>query len=86
MEAIVANFRRGKKTQKLKHMILKVASIDNKTKATKLVGKKVVWTSPAGKKLHGEIKAVHGNSGAVRAIFEHGLPGQSIGTKIKIEA
>jgi len=85
MEAIVANFRRGKKTQKLKHMILKVASIDNKEKAAKLIGKKVVWTSPAGKKLEGEIKAVHGNSGAVRAIFEHGLPGQSIGTKIKIE-
>lgn len=86
MEAIVANFRRGKRTQKLKHMILKAAGIDDKEKAAKLVGKKVTWTSPAGKKLHGEIRAVHGNSGAVRAIFEHGLPGQSIGTKINIEA
>ncbi len=66
-------------------MILKAASLDSREKAKKLLGKKVVWTSPAGKKLHGEIKAVHGNKGALRAIFEHGLPGQAIGTKIKIE-
>lgn len=84
MEGIVCNFRRSRRRQKPKHMIIEVNGIDKK-KAAALVGKKVVWTSPAGKKLHGEIKAVHGNKGALRAIFEHGLPGQALGTKLEIK-
>ncbi len=86
MEAIVNNFRQGRHTQKPKHCILSVNGINTKEKAQKLVGKVVTWTSPAGKTLTGKIANVHGNSGAVRAIFEIGLPGQAIGTKVKIGA
>ena len=85
MEGTVANFRQGRHTQKNKHMILLVNGVSTKEKAEKLIGKKVEWTSPAGKKLYGEIRAAHGCNGAVRAIFEHGLPGQAVGTKVKVD-
>tara|TARA_Y100000310_G_scaffold343903_1_gene453813 strand:+ start:1867 stop:2061 length:195 start_codon:yes stop_codon:yes gene_type:complete len=63
-------------------MIIQAAA--SKEEAEKLVGKKVTWKSPAGKELKGEIKATHGGKGAVRAIFETGMPGQCIGTKVTL--
>ncbi|MBW2978472.1 50S ribosomal protein L35ae [Candidatus Woesearchaeota archaeon] len=84
MEGIIVNFRRGRHTQKDNQMVISVSGYD-KEKAKGLVGKKVVWTSPAGKELKGKISSVHGNKGAVRAIFETGMPGQAIGSKVKIE-
>ena len=85
MEAIIVNFRQGRTTQKDNHMILQVAGVDSKDKAEKLVGKKVSWKSPAGKEIKGEVRSAHGNSGAVRVIFERGMPGQAIGSKVSIE-
>jgi len=85
MEATIVNFRQGRHHQKGNHMILSVSGYSDKEKASELVGKAVVWTSPAGKELKGKIAAIHGNSGAVRAIFDTGMPGQAVGTKIKIE-
>jgi large subunit ribosomal protein L35Ae len=85
MEAIIINYRRSRHTQNTNQMILKVSGVDTKEKASKLIKKTVVWKSPAGKELVGEIKSTHGNSGAVKAYFEIGLPGQSIGTKVKVE-
>jgi ribosomal protein L35AE/L33A len=38
----------------------------------------------AAKKISGKISAVHGNKGAVRAIFESGLPGQAVGGTVVI--
>lgn len=85
MEAVIVNFRRGKATQKDNHMVLSIAGVDSREKAEKLIGKKVVWKSPAGKALAGKIASAHGNSGAVKAIFETGMPGQSLGQKVSIE-
>ena len=85
MEATIVNFRRGISTQKDSHMVIQVPGTDSREKAEKLVGKKVVWKSPAGKELKGEIRAAHGNKGAVRAIFESGMPGQSLGTKVEVQ-
>ena len=84
MEGVIVNFRQGKHTQKDNQMVITVSGYD-KEKAKALVGKKVVWKSPAGKELKGKISAVHGNKGAVRAIFETGMPGQAIRSKVKIE-
>jgi len=84
MEGVIVNFRRGRRTQKDRQMVIAVSGYD-KVKAKELIGKKVVWTSPAGKELKGKISALHGNKGAVRAIFETGMPGQAIGSKVKIE-
>jgi ribosomal protein L35AE/L33A len=84
MEAVVIHFRQGRHHQNTRQMILKVA--DTPEDAEKVVGKTVTWTSPAGKELKGKISALHGRKGNVRAIFaEAGLPGQSLGQKVKVE-
>jgi len=85
MDGLITSFRRSVHEQSPNHMVIKINGIDTKEKALKLVGKKVIWTSPAGKELKGEIKAAHGGRGGVRAIFETGMPGQSVYTKVKIE-
>lgn len=85
MEAVIINYRRGRHTQNTGQIIIKINGIDTKEKASKLLNKKVIWKSPANKEIMGIIKNLHGNTGALRAAFEKGLPGQAIGTKIKIE-
>jgi large subunit ribosomal protein L35Ae len=84
MEGIIVNFRGGIHTQKNNQMVISVPGVDSKEKATALVGKKVIWKSPSGKALTGTISFAHGNSGAVRALFDTGMPGQSVGSKIEI--
>jgi large subunit ribosomal protein L35Ae len=66
-------------------MVISVSEVADKGKAAELVGKKVVWTNTKGNAITGKVSSVHGNKGAVRAIFEKGMPGQSVGTKVKIE-
>ena len=85
MEGLISNFRQGRHTQKNNQMIILVKAISDKKKAEALVGKKVIWKSETGKEIIGKISSAHGNKGAVRAIFERGMPGQAIGTKVKIE-
>jgi len=65
-------------------MIVYIKEIDSKEKANELVGKKVVWKSPGSKEINGEVRSAHGNSGAVRVLFETGMPGQAISTKVVI--
>ena len=77
----VVTFRRSLKHLIERHSILNFEMKDRKD-AAKLVGKEVVWTSPAGKKIHGKISSAHGNKGLVRAIFERGLPGQAANTEV----
>jgi large subunit ribosomal protein L35Ae len=85
MEAVIVNFRSGRTTQKDNHMIVQVPGTDSREKAEKLIGKKVVWKSSAGKPINGKVASAHGNKGAVRVIFERGMPGQSIGQKVSVE-
>ena len=84
MEGTIVNFRRNRHTQKPTHLIIVVEGIERKDKAEPLVGKEVVWKSPADKEMKGKVAAAHGNKGAIRVIFETGMPGQSIGTKVQI--
>ncbi len=86
MKATVIQFRRGRKTITPRHFLLEVSGVDNREKAAKLVGKDIVWKSPGKepKHIHGKIAAAHGGNGVIRAIFEKGLPGQSIGTDAEI--
>ena len=84
MKAKVIQFRRGKKIIHERHYILDVET-KSREEAGKFVGKEVVWTSPAGKKINGKISSAHGNKGLVRAIFEKGLPGQARNTEVEIK-
>ena len=85
MEATIAAYRGSRRTRTMNHMIIQVANITSAEKAKALENKKVIWKSPAGKEIAGKIIKPHGNKGAVRAIFEKGLPGQALGNKVQIE-
>jgi len=83
MKAKVIQFRRGRKRIHERHYILEVEA-KSREEAVKFVGKEVIWTSPAGKKIKGKINSAHGNKGLVRAIFEKGLPGQARNTEVEV--
>ncbi|MBR9675523.1 50S ribosomal protein L35ae [Candidatus Woesearchaeota archaeon] len=84
MDAQIVSFRRGRHTQRDNQMIVASKDSKNKSDAEKLVGKKVVYTTSSGKEIAGEIASSHGNKGALRVVFETGMPGQSVGEKVKI--
>lgn len=84
MDAIVISYRRGRRTQNTYQMVMQPQETKNKEEALKLIGKKVEWTTPSGKKLTGDVTRAHGAKGAIVARFEPGLPGQAIGTKAQI--
>lgn len=85
MEGTISNFRLGGNIQYPNELIIVIEGINSKEEASKLTSKKVVWTTPTGKEILGKITKAHGNKGAIRVKFERGLPGQAIGTKVKIQ-
>lgn len=84
MQATIVSFRRGKHTQRTNQLLLEIEGMNNKAKASKFIGKRVVWQSKAGRKIFGKITQTHGNKGVVRARFSKGLPGEVLGSKIEI--
>lgn len=85
VNAKVIQFRRGRHTIHKRHFLIQIEGVLNREEAGKFIGKEVIWKSPAGKEIKGKISSAHGNNGIVRAIFEKGLPGQAITTKIEIK-
>lgn len=85
MEGVIVNFRGSHKTKYDNHMIIKVDKVSNREGAKKLKGKGVIWKTSSGKEIKGKIASEHGNSGALRVIFEKGMPGQSIGKKVEVK-
>ena len=84
MNAIIKNYRRGHRTMNPHQVIVLVEKVASKAAAQRLVGKTATWSTKAGKKITGMVRAVHGDKGAVRIRFENPLPPQSIGTSIEI--
>jgi large subunit ribosomal protein L35Ae len=83
MNGIIVNYKGGKHTQVTNQMIIKVSDVNSKEAAEKLVGKKVKYNT--GKKdITGEVRSAHGNSGAIRVLFETGMPGQAIGKQVTL--
>ena len=85
MRARIVIFRRSRRRQNPGQIILKVENITTKEKTKDVIGKIVIWKSPAGKEIKGKISNYHGNSGNVRAILEKGVPGQAIGEEVEIK-
>lgn len=81
----VLQFRRGKHVVKPRHFLIEVEGVKTRKDAAKLAGKEVTWKSSAGKVLVGKIADAHGNKGVVRVIFEKGLPGQALTTKVEVK-
>ena len=79
------NYRGGRRTQRSNQMIIAPEKSSSKDDAEKLIGKRVEWATPSGKKINGKVSRVHGSNGYVIARFEKGLPGQSLGTDVEIQ-
>lgn len=83
MTGVIASYKRGKYMQRTNHILIKFEFDDDK-KAAKLIGREVVWETKSGKLIRGKIVSTHGKNGVVRAIFQRGLPGEALGTEVKI--
>lgn len=87
MHGLITAFRGSHKTKRGNHLIVLPEGVDSREKAKALEGRRVQWANPEGKKklvISGSVRAAHGGNGAVRVIFERGLPGQALGTKVDI--
>ncbi|MBI2140465.1 50S ribosomal protein L35ae [Candidatus Woesearchaeota archaeon] len=84
MDGMIKNFRRGRHRVKMNQMVVYPAQMKGREEAKGMVGKTVTWKSPGGKELKGTIRSAHGGKGAVRVLFETGMPGQAIGEKVNI--
>jgi len=84
MKAKIVSFRRSRRRQNTRQIILKVEGITDKDKTKEVIGKQMVWKSSSGKEIKGKVSNSHGNSGAVRAILEKGVPGQAIGDEVEL--
>ena len=85
MKARIVSFRRSRRRQNTRQVILKVEGITTKEKTKDVIGKQMVWKSPSGKEIKGKVSNYHGNSGNVRAILERGVPGQAIGDEVEVK-
>ena len=55
MEGTIVNFRGSRRIKRHNQMIVQSKDITSKDKAKELIGKDVVWKSPAGKEIKGKI-------------------------------
>ncbi|HLE06731.1 MAG TPA: 50S ribosomal protein L35ae [Candidatus Nanoarchaeia archaeon] len=85
MKALIVSYQRGRHLVHQNHAIIKIEGIGERAKASSLNGKKVMYTTKAGKVLNGVITKAHGAKGLVLARFDTGLPGQAIGSEIAIK-
>ena len=86
MKGVIVHFRGSFRNKTGNQMVIIPEGVSSVDKAKPLVGKKVVWTSPGKnkKEIVGKVTSTHGGKGAVRALFERGLPGQSLGEEVDI--
>ena len=87
MKATVVNFRGARHTQYGNQMIIAPAGSQKREDAEKLVGKVVTFICEGKSKKHitGKVASSHGKKGAIRVIFEKGMPGQAISKNVEIQ-
>jgi large subunit ribosomal protein L35Ae len=68
-------------------MLITIDKVDSRDKAEGLTGKTVSWQTPGKEKkvISGKVTGAHGNKGVIKAKFERGLPGQSLGQDVSLE-
>jgi large subunit ribosomal protein L35Ae len=81
----IMNYRIGPKTQMSNECLIDFSNLDSATKAGNFVGRRVVWKSGKSE-LFGRIIGFHGKNGVVKVKFTKGVPGQAIGTIVKLVA
>ena len=84
LRGVVLGYRRGSNTQYTGEMLLRVDGITSRGEASRLIGRRVIYVDAKGNTYRGKIIGVHGNRGTLRAVFKPNLPGQSIGSVVRI--
>jgi large subunit ribosomal protein L35Ae len=84
LKGMVINYRRGPRTQRSKECLIQFPNIKSRSEASKLIGRKIAWSDGKGNTIVGVILSPHGNKGIVRARFRRGLPGQALGSLVRI--
>ncbi len=79
---MILNYRIGKKTQYPKQCLMKVLGVEP-SDAKQVIGLKVCWPVE-DPKICGKIVDVHGGKGVLRVRFNRGVPGQALGSLVKI--
>ena len=79
----ILNYRTGIRTQNPKQCLIQFAHVNSASLAGQLVNRKVVWKQGASKFI-GKIAGSHGKKGVVKVKFQKGLPGQALGTTVKL--
>jgi len=87
MKGILTNFRGSRRVKRGDYMLISIPDVTSREKAQALIGKKVKWVAEGKNNttITGTVTSAHGNSGIVRAQFERGLPGQSLGKEVTLE-
>ena len=80
---VITSYRRGPKTQRNTDLILFIPGVKSGKEASKFIGRRVEYRLP-GKVLSGKILRIHGKRGKVLVRFNHGPPGQILGSKVFI--
>lgn len=84
IRGIIASFRRSRHRVYHNQIIVLLDNIDNRTKAAKLRNKKLV-INIKNRKLEGVVAGPHGNKGAIRAVFRHGLSPHCLGCRVEVK-
>ena len=79
----IVNYRTGPKSQSSRECLIEFETINSAGLAGKLVGQKVTWKN-GNSSFIGKVRGTHGKNGMVRVRFQHGVPGQAIGTIVKL--
>ncbi len=79
---LIVSYRLGPKSQRPRECIVRFSSAAG-TKASRLVGRRLVWRS-GKKKIIGKVVALHGKNGLARVRFRRGVPGQALGSLVQL--
>ena len=79
----IINYRIGNGTQNPKECLIQFTHVNSDSLAGQLINRKVVWKQ-GYRKLIGKIAGVHGKNGVVKVKFKKGVPGQALGTSVKL--
>lgn len=79
---VISNYNVGMHKQRTDRCLIKVRNVDHSV-TRGLIGYKVLWPKTVPK-LIGKIVKHHGSSGTLVAKFKKGVPGQALGTEVKI--
>lgn len=84
VRGIVVNYRLGPRSQRSRECLIQFPNVRSRRDASQLIGRKVAWSDGKNNTIVGVIVAPHGNKGLVRVRFRRGLPGQALGSTVKI--